>query len=273
MGTFDNYVCEGQLNLFDVIKEETLNTEITLPDTDRGGWKIVNQDCLEFMKNQKDKQYDVIFTSPPYNDSGSEKDGCVEKGFRHRKYSFAEYRDDWLEWQTECIEQMQRITKKFVLYNVQPILSNKNDVYKLIGNFANDIHMILIWYKPNAQPQHYEHRISNCYEMVLVIKGKDWNKKKFWLNTNGNRNVIVQNINSNHEYSKEHRALMSLNFAEEIIKNYTEEGDLIYDPFCGLATTGIACVKNNRNFVGTELNERYYELALKRMNKNFFNHK
>lgn len=213
------------------------------------------------MKKCDDSQFDITFTSPPYNDSGNANDGKAENNFRHRKYIFEENRKDWYEWQCECLREMQRITSKFVLYNVQAILNNKSDVYRLIGEFNEQIHMILIWYKPNAQPQHYPHRISNCYEMVLVLKGKEFNKKKFWLNTNGNRNVIVKNINSNKKYSKEHRAIMSYDFAEEIIKNYTEEGDVVFDAFSGLATTGIACARNGRNYVGTELNERYFELS------------
>lgn len=257
-----NYVCDGQLSLFSEIGG------VAEQHKDRQAeYQIINSDCLEYMRSQEDCTFDVTFTSPPYNDSGNEKDGCEEKGFRHRKYTFVENRSDWFEWQCECIREMQRITKKFALYNVQALLSNKADVYRLIGEFSEEIHMILIWYKPNAQPQHYPHRISNCYEMVIVFKGKDFKRKKFWLNTNGNRNVIVKNINSNRKYSKKHRALMSYGFAEEIIKNYTEEGDTVFDPFCGLATTGIACKKNGRNFVGTELNEDYYRMALERIEK------
>jgi len=251
---------DGQTSLFDFIPN------VENPSITRGGrYNIYNEDCLEFMKKQSDCAFDITFTSPPYNDSGNENDGCEEKGFRHRKYNHVENRKDWFEWQVECIKQMQRITKKFVLYNVQAILNNKTDVYRLIGHFADDIHMILIWYKPNAQPQHYSHRISNCYEMVIVFKGKDFNKKKFWLNTDGQRNVIVKNINADRTYSKEHRAIMSYDFAEEIIKNYTEPEDTVFDAFSGLATTGIACVKNGRNYVGTELDKRYYELSLERI--------
>lgn len=255
---------DGQMDIFNYIDNPVKieNTEFS-----RGGWQIFNEDCLDFMKKQPDMKYDVIFTSPPYNDSGNENDGTKEKGFRHRKYAFVENRKDWLEWQIKCIKEMQRITKKFVLYNIQTILSNKLDVYKLIGKMAEEIHTILIWYKPNAQPQHYEHRISNAYEMVIVFKGKNWKEKQFWLNTNGYRNVIVKNINSNHSYSKEHRAIMNYDFAEEIIKNFTELNDFVYDPFCGLATTGVACIKNGRRFEGTELFERYYELANERLNK------
>lgn len=257
--SFGNFVCDGQISMFDFIEEAKPIV------SDPKDIKVINSDCLDYMRKQQDNTFDVTFTSPPYNDSGNEQDGCIEKGFRHRKYSFVENREDWLEWQTECINEMSRITKKFVLYNIQALLSNKTDVYRLIGQFADKIHMILIWYKPNAQPQHYEHRISNAYEMVLVIKGNEWNKKQFWLNTNGQRNVIVKNINANHEYSKEHRAVMSYDFADEIIKNYTEENDLVYDAFCGLGTTGIACMHNNRRFIGTELNKRYYELAKERI--------
>ncbi len=143
------------------------------------------------------------------------------------------------------------------------LLSNKEDVYRLIGHYADKIHMILVWYKPNAQPQHYEHRISNCYEIILVLKGRKFDG--LYINSNGYRNVIVKNINSNHKYSDKHRAVMSMDFADEIIREFTLEGETVLDPFMGLATTGICCVNNGRNFVGIEINKEYYNMATERI--------
>ena len=130
---------------------------------------LILGDCLEEMKKMPSESIDVVFTSPPYNDSGkTERDKEMK---RHFKYEECESRDDWFEWQCKCIDEMLRVCKRQVLYNVQPLLSNKADVYKLIGHYADKIDQILIWYKPNAQPQHYPHRIANFYEMVLILRG------------------------------------------------------------------------------------------------------
>lgn len=222
---------------------------------------LYHGDCLEVMKKMETGGVDVVFTSPPYNDSGyTEND---KKFGRHFKYEDAENRDDWFEWQCECIEEMLRVAKRQVLYNVQPILNNKADVYKLIGEFSDRIDNILIWYKPNAQPQHYPHRIANFYEMVIILKGKEFDK--LYINSNGYTNVIVKNINSNHDYSSKHRALMSQPFCDEIIKEFTQDGDTVLDPFMGLATTGISCYKFHRDFVGIEISENYFNIAKQRL--------
>lgn len=185
-------------------------------------YRLILGDCLEEMKKMNDRSVDVVFTSPPYNDSGKTESDKLKK--RHFKYEMVEHRDDWLQWQIECINQMVRISKNCVLYNIQPILSNKKDVYQLIGNFADIIDNILIWYKPNAQPQHYEHRIANFYEMVLVLKGQEFSK--LYINSNGYKNVIVKSINTNKQFSNKHRALMSQPFCNEIIAEFTKGGIL-----------------------------------------------
>jgi DNA modification methylase len=224
-------------------------------------YKCILGDCLEEMRKIPTHSIDVVFTSPPYNDSGKTEADKAKR--RHFKYENAESRDDWFEWQCECIDEMLRICKRQVLYNVQPILSNKRDVYKIIGHYEDKIDQILIWYKPNSQPQHYPHRIANFYEMVLILKGKDFDK--LYINSNGYTNVIVKNINSNHTWSSKHRALMSESFCDEIIKEFTQDGDTVLDPFMGLATTGLSCRKYNRDFVGIEIHQPYYEIAQQRL--------
>ena len=218
-------------------------------------------DCLKVMKDMADGEVDVVFTSPPYNDSGSTESDRVN--FRHFKYEYVEKREDWFAWQCECIDEMLRVAKRQVLYNIQTILSNKADVYRLIGHYANKIDNILIWYKPNAQPQHYPHRIANFYEMVIIFKCKEFDK--LYINSNGYTNVIVKNINSDKTYCKKHRALMSKSFCNEIISEFTLPTDTVLDPFMGLATTGICCNKHKRRFIGIEIYKPYYEIAKERM--------
>lgn len=224
-------------------------------------YKLMCGDCLEEMRKMKGGAVDVVFTSPPYNDSGKSESDKAHK--RHFKYEIAEDRDDWFEWQCEVINECLRVAKRQVLYNIQPILNNKADVYKLIGRFSEQIDNILIWYKPNAQPQHYPHRIANFYEMVLILKGEEFDK--LYINSNGYTNVIVQNINSNRDYSDKHRALMSEKFCDEIIREFTLPTDTVLDCFMGLGTTGLSCIKQDRNFVGIEIHKPYYDIAKERI--------
>lgn len=54
---------------------------------------------------------------------------------------------------------------------------------------------------------------------------------------------------------------------EYLIKTYTNEGDLVLDNCMGSGTTGVACVNLNRDFIGMELDEKYFEIAKERINK------
>ena len=52
---------------------------------------------------------------------------------------------------------------------------------------------------------------------------------------------------------------------EHVIKVHTNEGDTVLDPFMGSGTTGVACKHLNRNFIGIELDDKYFNIALERI--------
>jgi len=64
-----------------------------------------------------------------------------------------------------------------------------------------------------------------------------------------------------------HPSQKPINLIRELILEYTNEGDTIFDPFSGSGSTAVACVKEKRNFVGSELNPIYYEKSIKRIQK------
>lgn len=226
-------------------------------------YKLIHGDCLEEMRKMGNKSVDVVLTSPPYNDSGhTDRD---KETRRHFKYEHAENRDDWFEWQVECIDEMRRVARRAVLYNVQPILSNKADVYRLIGHYADDIDNIIVWYKPNAQPQHYPNRIGNYYEIVIIFRCDEFGK--LYVSTTGYPNVIMKNINGNREFSEVHGAVMSEAFCTELVREFVMPNEKVLDPFMGVATTGVVCNKLKHDFVGIEIHEPYYNLAKERMEK------
>ena len=234
--------------------------EIILDDTH----KVICGDCLEEMKKMADNSVDVFFTSPPYNDSGTANEDVanLKSNNTHKKYEHVERHDDWFEWQCEVIDEALRVTKKYVLYNIQAITNNRTNVYKLIGKYADRIHDILIWHKVNGSPTSTPHKISNTYEFVLILKpdgveGVDV-KSLFY------RNVISMNINPNKDYGKIHRALMSEDFCDEIIKEFTQEGDTVLDCFNGLGTTMLSCKEFGCKYIGIELSEKYCQKTIER---------
>ena len=234
--------------------------KIILDDT----YKVICGDCLEEMKKMADNSVDVFFTSPPYNDSGTENEDVanLKSNNTHKKYEHVERHDDWFEWQCEVIDEALRVTRKYVLYNIQAISNNRTNVYKLIGKYADRIHDILIEYKPNGEPTSTPHKISNKYEFVFILKpdrveGVDV-KSNVWYN------VLTFNINPNKEYGKIHRALMSEEFCDEIINQFTQEGDTVLDCFNGLGTTMLSCKRFNCKYIGIELSEKYCQKTIER---------
>lgn len=228
---------------------------------------IKQGDCLELMKQLDDNSVDVCFTSPPYNDTGTKNERVekVEHNNTHKKYLHVENRKDWYEWMCECIDEMRRISKKYVLFNIQGIKNNRKDLYKLIGKYSDCIHDIVIWYKPNGSPTGTPHKLSNKYEMLLIIKSPG--VKGFDAQSKYYTNVIVQNINPNKEFAKIHRAVMSKGFCDEVIKEFTSPGDIVLDPFFGMGTTGVCCLEQGRKYIGFELYQEYVDKAQERIDK------
>lgn len=69
----------------------------------------------------------------------------------------------------------------------------------------------------------------------------------------------------NTDGGKVHPTQKPIALMEWVIRNYTKEGDTIFDPFMGSGTTGVAAVQLNRNFIGCEINAEYFAIAEKRI--------
>ena len=71
----------------------------------------------------------------------------------------------------------------------------------------------------------------------------------------------------NHKDKKEfgHPTIKPLDITEKIIRNSSKEDQTVLDPFMGSGTTGVACINTNRDFIGYELNEEYFNIAQNRL--------
>jgi site-specific DNA-methyltransferase (adenine-specific)/modification methylase len=207
---------------------------------------IENGDCLKLMKELPDKCVDVAFTSPPYNRK------------RNDKYSF--YDDtisDYYGFLLSTIENLRRIVKRHIILNVQTNYYNKKDIYRLIGTYADHIQNIIIWEKTNPMPASGTN-ITNAFEYFFVIGDKP-------LKANGTyvKNIISTSVNSN--MPKEHKAVMKKEVCDWFIKQFTNENDIVIDPFLGTGTTAVSCIEQGRHYIGFELEPKYFDICCKRL--------
>lgn len=65
---------------------------------------------------------------------------------------------------------------------------------------------------------------------------------------------------------KKHPTEKPVELMKILIENSSNKNDIVIDPFMGVGTTGVACKKLNRNFIGIELDENYFNIAKERIN-------
>ena len=80
---------------------------------------------------------------------------------------------------------------------------------------------------------------------------------------------IIEISNANQKV-KEHPTQKPVPLLEYLIKTYTNEGETVLDNTMGSGSTGVACVNTNRNFIGIEMDDKYFEIAKNRIEQTIF---
>ena len=207
---------------------------------------LKNNDCFKLLPKIPNKSIDITFTSPPYN--------------RKRNDKYSNYDDtieDYYQFLVDVTDLLLEKTKRHVIINIQTNYYNKQDVYKYIGHYYNKIQNIIIWEKSNPLPAN-GNNITNAFEYFFIL-GDTAIKS----NTTYTKNHITTSINNS--ITKIHKAVMKQEVADWFIEKFTKENDVVLDCFMGLGTTGLSCIKYNRDFIGIELDEEYFNIAKERI--------
>ena len=252
--------------------------------------KIYNEDCLEGMKKIPDGSIDMILCDLPYGTTKLEWDKVLPLDILFKEY-----------------ERILKPNGAIVLFGVEPFTSdliqpNKDTFREKLtwkkhkpSNFANAkrMHMkysedIVVFakgkptYNPQKQPRNSER----------VKQGIKNGIKNFRTNSNQNSasfstkyeprsfevydpnfkypsNIIeIPAVTSNAKEKVKHPTQKPVRLFEYLIKTYTNKGDTVLDNCMGSGTTAIACLNTERNFIGFETNEEYYNISLKRISEN-----
>lgn len=236
--------------------------------------KIYNEDNLITMGNMVDSSVDFILTSPPYNIrlNFRSKNGEYKKRGDSTRNKYLEYDDclDMTEYYSfikKCILEMLRVTKNYVFFNIQLLTGNKSALFKIIGDFSENIKEIIIWDKCSAEPAALDGVLNSEYEFIIVFSKIGVQVRQFQdiMFGRGSQSNIIRVKKEINNYAEHHTAIMPLKLARKIILAFTKEGDLVYDPFIGMGTTAMACVKEKRNWIGSEISKVYSLLAKKKI--------
>jgi len=234
--------------------------------------KIYNENCLETLHRMPDKFVDLVVTSPPYNMRTRIRNG--EYTTREKSEHFSKkYKhfgddlpiDDFYLFHSNVLCQLLRVSK-IVCYNFQIVTGSKEAFFKIIGNFNRNIKDIIIWDKGTGQPAMHKMVLNSCYEMILILEGDKMagrviQNAKF---KRGEMNNILR-IGRGKKVIDGHSAVFPEKLVSELIKSFSEEGNLVYDPFMGSGTTAIVAHKLNRKWIGSEITDKYCDMATNRI--------
>lgn len=243
--------------------------------------KLLQGDCLELMKNIPDKSIDMILCDLPYGTTACKWDEIIP------------FEPLWYQY-----ERIIKDNGAIVLFASQPFTS------KLIMSNLNLYKYCWIWEKDNAsnffaakfQP------LNNTEDIVVFSKGGCNNGTKNPVRyypqgvikidkdvVNGKSvggkvgqahktsmkegrqykqtttNYPFKTLKFKRDKTSLHPTQKPVELLEYLIKTYTEEGDLVLDNTMGSGSTGEACFNTNRNFIGMELDENYFNIAKERI--------
>lgn len=221
--------------------------------------KIICGDCLEVMKEIHDNSIDLILTDPPYG-------------------------INYANWDKNLVNISQECNRIIKPNGSIIVFAGWSNVLKVIDQFEEffTVRNWIIYDRIKGRGAKYNF-VSTREDILWFTKSETWTFNKMESNTpkktkgmgnkNGLRNRVLSNVWSDIPplvpWSKErvnHPTQKPLALIERIIKVFSNEGDLILDPFLGSGTTAVACQGMNRDFIGIEICSEYVDISNHRLN-------
>jgi len=239
---------------------------------------LINGDCIDVMKALKEQSVksELIITSPPYNANKE-----YEKNISLEEYK--KFAKDWINMAKDLLTDNGSLW-----VNLGYIKLDKNETLPLTYLYYNliDIPLIqeIVWHYEGGMSykKRFTHRTerwmwfcknpNNVTFNLDAIRDIKLNKTKDKRNNPLGKNPTdywyfnrVVGGNGKSKEKKEHPCQFPELMIERIVKACSNKGDTILDCFMGSGTTGVACRDLNRKFIGIELDKKYYDISIERM--------
>lgn len=197
------------------------------------------------MKNMESECVDLIVTDPPYkSDLHSPMPNSangLRKLFKNNDIKIS-------DWMPEVFRILKQESHAYIFTNALNLTEMLNESQK--AGFK--LHNLLVWEKNNCVCSQYYMR--NCEYILFLRKGK-----AKWISDIGGSKTVHQfdNIIGN----KTHPCEKPVDLLKFYIRNSSNKGDIVFDPFCGTGSTLVAAKELGRSFLGYEINKEYFDIA------------
>lgn len=204
---------------------------------------------------------DLVLTDPPYCVSRTHQLGFSNMGRSGMNYGEWDYNFDQKEW-INLTAPIVRDGGSMIIFNDWKNLSYVVEALVKNGFLIKDL---IRWEKSNPMPRNIDSRYVMDFEVaVWAVKGKGkwtFNRPEGvpYLKPVFRTGMVPGGKNRIHPTQKHVDVMKSL------VEIHSNEGDLVFDPFAGSGTTGLACIYTGRRFVGAEIDKKYYDKAAERL--------
>ena len=251
--------------------------------------ELYNGNCLEVMKSIPDNSIDLILTDPPYGTSACKWDCIIDFDKLWEQYNriikktsvvclfgsepFSTYmrmsniknfKYDWIWIKTKSAGFVHAKNMPLKKHEIISVFSNASMGHaSLLGDNR------MRYYPQGLVEIHREHH--NALNKFGGVMGKRPSQKDDFVSEFGNYPTSILEYGNDRKIEggddKPHPTQKPVALCEYLIKTYTQKGDVILDNCMGSGTTGVACVNSERDFIGIELNEEYFNTAKSRIER------
>lgn len=191
-------------------------------------------------------EVDAIVTDPPYNPK-THRGARSAKSLKESQIDFDSLTEQqFTEFCANSVAQARRWVVMSCAWQHAALLEKAGVPLVRLG----------IWHKPNGAPQFTGDRPGMGWEAIAILHREG---RKHW-NGGGHHAVWVCNVERG-----EHPTQKPLKLVMDWVAKFTDAGETVLDPFMGSGTTGVACARLGRRFIGMEKREDYFNLAVRRI--------
>lgn len=230
-------------------------------------WHVAHGDCVPMLREMRE-QVDATISDPPFEAEAHTAHRRVKRtgsdaGERWGNGDSREAMTEALgfdpitpEIRTAVGAEIARLTKRWALVFCQV---EATQLWRAALTGAHAYRRTAVWVKPDAQPQFSGDRPGMGYESIVITHA---NGRCRW---NGGGKVGVFTHVKNTPGGSDHPTTKPLPLMMELVSLFTEPGEVVLDPFCGSSSTGLACLRLGRRYIGIEKDPTFHALSINRM--------
>ena len=230
--------------------------------------ELKNEDMLTGIKSIADNSIDLLVTDPPYlivqggctkplgGMLGNATGGCLNRQMKNVKNGklFDHNSIKFSDWLGETYRVLKPKSHAYIFCSGRRLNELTTEALKAGFIYQN----LLVWVKQNSVPNKY---YMNKAEFILMLR------------KGGAKNINMLGSNTVLEYrnklgNKLHPTEKPVALLKHLIENSSQPNEIVLDPFAGCGSTGLACKQTERNFIGYEIDKKYYDIALRVMGIN-----